>query len=214
MTTAPTTRQPAVLPRLHDPDFLVFIRHGQTDWNAQGRMQGQRDIPLNATGKGQAEGNGARLKAFFDKENLDPAVFDFVASPLVRTRRTMELLRGAMKVDPAAYGLERRIAEISFGAWEGFTLEELADDEQELLLQRRADKWGFLYPQGESYDALSRRVGDWLTTVDRPTVVVAHGGVYRVLRGLLEGLATADVPGLDVPQDRVFVWRKSRFEEV
>lgn len=214
MTTPPTARQPAILPRLHDPEFLVFIRHGQTDWNAQGRMQGQRDIPLNATGEGQAEDNGTRLKAYFEKENLDPSAFDFVSSPLGRTRRTMELLRGAMNVDPAAYALEGRIAEISFGAWEGFTLEELADGEQDLILQRRADKWGFLYPDGESYDALSRRVGDWLATVDRPTVVVAHGGVYRVLRGLLEGLATADVPNLDVPQDRVFVWRHGRFAEV
>ena len=214
MTSASSARPSTLLPRLHDPELLIFIRHGQTDWNAEGRMQGQRDIPLNARGEGQATGNGTRLKAYFESQGLDPAAFDFVSSPLGRTRRTMELLRTAMQLDPQAYRQESRIAEISFGAWEGFTLEELADDEQDLVLQRRADKWGFLYPEGESYERLSERVGAWLQTVDRPTVVVAHGGVYRVMRGLLEGLETAKVPTLDVPQDKVFIWRGSRFEDV
>lgn len=201
-------------PGAPDPDLLIFIRHGQTDWNAEGRMQGQRDIPLNSVGEGQASGNGERLKAFFDREGFDPESFDFVSSPLTRTRKTMELLRKTMKLDPAAYRLDGQLKEITFGAWEGFTLEELAEVHAELVHQRRADKWGFLYPQGESYERLSARIGGWLQTVERPTVVVSHGGVFRVLRGLLEQLETENIPKLSVPQDRVFVWRNRRFEEV
>ena len=202
------------LPKLHDPEFLVFIRHGQTSWNAEGRMQGQKDIPLNKIGEGQATGNGDRLARFLQQEGIDPATLDFVASPLGRTRSTMERVRTAMFLNPIEYRTEDQIKEISFGDWEGFTLEELADREQDRLLQRRVSKWSFLPPNGESYQMLAGRIGSWLKTVDRPAVVVSHGGVFRVLRGLLEGVAADKVPKLDVPQDKVFVWRNSQMLEI
>jgi probable phosphoglycerate mutase len=210
MTIATVPHSQDFLPKLHDPDFLVFIRHGQTDWNAEGRMQGQRDIPLNAVGEGQATNNGALLKAYMESEGIDPATLDFVASPLGRTRATMERARKEMGLVPDAYRLDDQLKEITFGDWEGFTLEELADEEQDLVLQRRADKWRFVPPGGESYEMLADRIGRWLVTVDRPSVVVSHGGVFRVLRGLLEGGQTAKVPKLDVPQDKVFVWRDGK----
>jgi len=214
MTTMQTLSEPGHLPILHDPELLIFVRHGETDWNFEGRMQGQKDIPLNATGEAQASGNGARLKIYLDREGIDPAELDFVSSPLGRTRSTMELLRAAMGLDKEAYRLEDQLKEITFGAWEGFTLEELADEEQDLILQRRADKWGFVPPGGESYEMLADRIGLWLKTVDRPSVVVSHGGVFRVLRGHLEGRDTVAVPKLDVPQDKVFIWRNGQFEVV
>ncbi|MCV0427723.1 MAG: histidine phosphatase family protein [Roseibium sp.] len=214
MTSFQPAKEPGVLPKLHDPELLIFIRHGQTDWNAEGRMQGQRDIPLNQVGEGQAVGNGERLKAFLDAQNIDPAELEFVSSPLGRTRATMELMRHAMGLEKASYRLEDQLKEITFGDWEGFTLEDLADEEQDRILQRRADKWGFVPPNGESYKMLAERIGTWLKTVNRPSVIVSHGGVYRVMRGLLEGLDTVSVPRLDVPQDKVFVWRGSRFLEV
>ncbi|WP_422375177.1 histidine phosphatase family protein [Roseibium sp.] len=203
-----------LMPKLHDPELLIFVRHGETDWNFEGRMQGQKDIPLNATGQAQATDNGQRLQGYLAQEGIDPATLDFVSSPLTRTRSTMELLRGAMNLDASAYRLEDQLKEITFGAWEGFTLEELAEEEQDLILQRRADKWGFVPPGGESYEMLADRIGVWLKTVDRPSVVVSHGGVFRVLRGHLEGREKVAVPKLDVPQDKVFVWRKGCFEVV
>ncbi|ASP36329.1 histidine phosphatase family protein [Labrenzia sp. VG12] len=203
-----------LMPKLHDPELLIFVRHGETDWNFEGRMQGQKDIPLNATGQAQATENGQRLKAYLAQEGIDPATLDFVSSPLTRTRSTMELLRGAMNLNASAYRLDDQLKEITFGAWEGFTLEELAEEEQDLILQRRADKWGFVPPGGESYEMLADRIGVWLKTVDRPSVVVSHGGVFRVLRGHLEGREKVAVPKLDVPQDKVFVWRKGCFEVV
>lgn len=199
------------LPRIHDPEFLVFVRHGQTDWNREGRMQGHRDIPLNETGRGQAAQNGERLRAFLQQEGFDPREFDFVSSPLGRTRSTMELVRAGLDLPAGDYRLDQRVAELTFGEWEGFTFEDLADEEQERLLHRRADKWRFTPPRGESYEMLADRVGTWLKTVSKPTVVVSHGGVFRVVRGLLEGLESVHVPKLDAPQDRVFVWRDGRF---
>ena len=102
--------------------LTYMIRHGQTAWNAEGRLQGQKDIPLNDTGRAQAAGNGRALKAILRDTVSD---FDFVASPLGRTRETMELLRGAMGLDPSAYRTDPRLVEVSFGDWEGHTLPEL-----------------------------------------------------------------------------------------
>ncbi|BCP52530.1 phosphoglycerate mutase [Kaistia sp. 32K] len=182
--------------------ILVFIRHGETDWNAEGRFQGQRDIPLNARGRIQAQRNGRVLL----ERMPEAAGFDFVASPLERTRQTMEIARGAMGLDPSAYRLDPILKEITFGDWEGFTAPELEARWPEQVVAREGDKWGFVPPAGESYEMLSVRIGQWLESLDTDTVVVSHGGVCRVLRGLLLGLDKDTTPNLDVPQDRIFVW--------
>ena len=92
-----------------------MIRHGQTDWNAIRRLQGQKDIPLNDFGRQQAVGNGKLLAQLLGEQATD---FDYVASPLGRTRETMELMRGAMGLDPKAYRTDDRLIEVSFGDWE------------------------------------------------------------------------------------------------
>lgn len=189
------------------PDFMIYIRHGQTDWNAEGRMQGQKDIPLNATGEGQASDNGRRLAAFLKDQGIELSSLDFVSSPLDRTRKTMDLVRAELGLDDAGYRLEPEVRELTFGDWEGHTLEELAEDFPEKVAQRREKKWEFVPPKGESYEMLAARIRPWLTTISKPTVVVAHGGVFRIVRGLLEGLETRAIPKLDVPQDKVFLWR-------
>eukprot|EP01031_Cornospumella_fuschlensis_P052991 gene52991-64734_t len=124
--------------------LIYVIRHGQTDWNAESRLQGQKDIPLNDTGRQQATGNGMALAAILGG---DAAQFDFVASPLGRTRETMERLRRAMGLDPTLYRTEDRLKEVSFGDWEGFTLPELKRSVPERIAERRKVKWDFI-PRG------------------------------------------------------------------
>lgn len=182
---------------------LIHIRHGQTDWNAEARLQGGRDIALNDLGRSQAARNGAALGAHLAAAGIDPASLDWVASPLSRARETMEIVRGAMGLDPAAYRLEPVLKEISFGRWEGFTIPELKVTDPEGVARRRADKWGFVPPEGESYRMLSDRVAGWLGTVRQDAVVVAHGGILRVLHGLLAGVPAADLPLMEVPQDQL-----------
>lgn len=135
------------------------------------------------------------------------ASFDFVASPLHRTRETMELARAAMSLDPKDYRLDSRLMELTFGDWEGFTIDDLRAVEPALVQSRETDKWGFVPPGGESYRMLSARIAGWLNTVVRPTVVVSHGGVGRVLIGLLTGLPPDDIVALDFHQDRFLLWQ-------
>lgn len=180
---------------------LVFIRHGETDWNVEHRLQGQQDIPLNDRGRAQARRNGAALL------EAVPGVagFDFVTSPLGRARETMELLREAMGLPAPGYRIDHGLKEITFGEWEGFTLAELGLKDAAAVVAREGDKWGYQPPRGESYAMLALRIRRWLDTIDRDTVAVSHGAVSRVIRGFIEGLSSQEIPLLDAPQDRFLV---------
>ncbi len=191
---------------MNSPPLLYYIRHGETDWNVQGRLQGQRDIPINANGRAQARRCGEILRELFARDAADPVRLDFVSSPLGRARETMQLLRAALGLD-AAHRIEERLAEVSFGNWEGFTTEELRQRWPDALAARERDKWGFMPPQAESYATMSLRVRAWYDTLERDTVAVAHGGT---LRGLIVRLGIAspeEAPFLDIGQGVVYVIR-------
>ncbi|MGF9693146.1 histidine phosphatase family protein [Rhizobium sp. 0TCS1.26] len=184
--------------------LIYMIRHGQTDWNAEGRLQGQKDIGLNEIGRAQARQNGAALR---DLLGDGAHSFDFVASPLSRTRETMELARAAIGLDPLRYRTDERLVELSFGDWEGFTLDEVRRVSPDRLKMRSRQKWSFIPPgtDAESYEILSWRVGAWLQSVDRPTVCVSHGGVIRSILKLVGGWDETEAAKSAIPQDRVLV---------
>lgn len=161
--------------------ILYFVRHGETDWNRERRLQGQHDIPLNALGRVQAARCGEVLGALLARDGRKTDDFDYVSSPLGRARETMELMRAAMKLEPDAYRTDARLMEMSFGRWEGFTFPELQAREAPALAARERDKWGFVLPGGESYALLQVRVRDWYESVERDSIVAAHGGVCRAL---------------------------------
>lgn len=183
--------------------LIYLVRHGQTDWNAQYRLQGQIDTPLNETGRGQARRNGEALVRLID----DPAHFDFVASPLGRTRETMEIIREAMGLPEEIYRSEAILKEINFGNWQGQTWDQLRTERPEEIEARFTDPWNTVAPGagGESYAMLSARAVSWLEGVRKDTVVVTHGGINRCIRGHLEKLTTSEIPHLKVPQDKVLV---------
>lgn len=188
---------------------IYFVRHGQTDWNAEGRFQGQRDIPINETGRAQASLNGARL---LDVMKTETSVFDFVASPLSRTRETMERVRVAMGLEPTAYVTDPSIIEISFGDWEGHTFEEIQQFNPDEFAKRELDKWHFMPPgqDAESYETLSWRIAKWLATVQRPTVCVTHGGVIRALFKLTGIMTEIEAATADIHQDRLLKFENGR----
>jgi len=193
---------------------LVHIRHGETDWNVEGRLQGQLDIPVNERGRAQAAANGTRLCAWMAGEGLAPDAFCYAASPLGRARQTLEIVVAGLGHAPAV-AFDERLREVDFGEWSGWTYAELKAVGQEGLVRaRKRDKWAFRPPGGESYAELAARVGDWLATVRSDTVVVAHGGVFRVMHGHICGTPWHQVPGLPAPQDRFAVFADGRIEYV
>jgi probable phosphoglycerate mutase len=171
------------------PYRLVFVRHGETAYNAENRLQGRRDIPLGPRGRDQAAAVGRHLRARIGPEIDGLESSDsFVSSPLARTRETMELARGAMGLEPRRYRLDPRLEELSFGDWEGLTWPEVKLRDAKGLASRRADKWSFAPPNGESYAMLALRLRPWLAALTGDAFVVSHGGVARALMTMIAGV--------------------------
>ena len=190
--------------------LLYFVRHGETDWNAEERLQGQADTDLNERGRMQADQNGRRLAEIVS----DPSSFDFVASPMRRTRETMERVRIQMGLPPQGFRTDPRLKEVHFGAWQGFTYPELERREPGCTARRTRDKWHFLPPgaEAESYELLARRVRLWLDELRRPTICVTHGGVIRTIFHWVGGMPPDDAADLHVPQDRILRVEGDRLE--
>ncbi|MDO9377774.1 MAG: histidine phosphatase family protein [Nocardioidaceae bacterium] len=153
---------------------LVLWRHGLTDWNVQGRLQGQSDVPLNETGIGQARDAGARLAA------LKPA--RIVSSDLERARETARALAELVGLDVE---LDERLREMNFGEREGLTLEESYErfpDQMDTFMSGDDVRM----PGAELYVEAAERFATGLDEIVEAmadgdtTVVVAHGAVLRV----------------------------------
>ncbi len=187
---------------------LYFIRHGETDWNAEGRLQGQRDIPLNDLGRVQAVEAGGILKGLHPQ----PEDLDWWVSPLLRTRDTAERSREAIGLHPTFYKMDERLKELTFGRWEGLTWKEVRQSDPKGAAGRERDKWGAVPPDGESYAMLTERVKTFLPLIRRDTVLVSHGGVARVLMAMIGGIAPRKASSEDIWQGRVLVFHNGRCE--
>ena len=94
---------------------LYYVRHGETEWNRDGRLQGQHDSVLTARGRAQAVQSAEIVRELVTRDGGDVAALDFVASPLGRARTTMEALRATLGLDPVEYRTDARLAELAFG---------------------------------------------------------------------------------------------------
>jgi broad specificity phosphatase PhoE len=185
---------------------IYYIRHGETQWNADGRLQGTKDVPLNDLGRRQAAAAGRILAGLLARDGRSAAALAFVASPLGRARATMELVRGALKLPPAEYAIDARLREIAYGQWEGSTLPEMQAKDPVFFARRQADKWSVAAPGGESYAEVQTRVTDWYEQVTVDTVAVAHGGTARALMVALGFETPASAADLAIAQGAVYVF--------
>ena len=124
------------------------------------------------------------------------------------------LFRSELELPREGYRLDDRLKEVHFGSWEGLLWDDIPYLDSAGVAARQADPFNWRAAGGESYAELAHRVGAWLAEVERDTVVAAHGGVSRVLRGHLLGLDWRDVPRLDVPQDKFLILRPGEQEWV
>jgi broad specificity phosphatase PhoE len=190
--------------------LLYYVRHGLTDWNVAGRLQGHRDIPLNQAGRAQAVYCGGILHDLLARDGRSAVHCDYVSSPLSRARESMEIMRAALGIAPTCYGIEARLTEISFGQWEGLTYAEVMLRDPDIVARREADKWEFLPPGGENYRQVALRVGAWYATLERDTVVCAHGGTGRALVALLGIAPPEQAVHQEIDQGVVYVLAPNR----
>ena len=182
--------------------MIYLLRHGETVWNVERRLQGQQDSPLTTRGIAQAQA----LARLLGELTRDLAAFTLVASPLGRTWQTAVIVAEALGLDSRAIRFEPRLKEHNFGLWEGLTWAEVETAAPDLWAAREADKWNFRAPEGESYALVAARARSWLAERngrDR-LIVVSHGLTGRVLRGLYGGLTQEEIMATYEPQDSLF----------
>jgi broad specificity phosphatase PhoE len=185
---------------------LYYVRHGETDYNREGRLQGRRDTKLNPHGRWQAAECGAELHGLFVRDHRQPEDFKYISSPLKRARETMEILRATLGLEPLDYEIDDRLIEIAYGEWEGLTLPEIEARSAGVLTQRERDKWDFAPPGGESYQQVADRIGSWYRSLTSDTVVAAHGGGVRVLLALFNILPEEQATHAQIEQGVVYIF--------
>ncbi len=177
--------------------MIYLVRHGQTEFNRDGRFQGRVDSALTDLGVAQAQAVGARLAAL---AAADPGDWRIVASPLGRTRQTAAIIAQAMGLPEAE--VDERLIEVSYGAMEGLTRDEV--DARWPHLAGLRGTFGRA-PEGETQQALDARAASWLADAqalaDQRIVAVAHASIGRVIRGLYAGLSIEETRVLETPQD-------------
>ncbi|MEA2794982.1 MAG: hypothetical protein QOI87_2362 [Bradyrhizobium sp.] len=185
---------------------IYYIRHGETGWNADGRLQGTQDIPLNDLGRKQAANAGSILAGLCARDGRSEQSLAFVASPLGRARSTMELVRGTLNLPPDDYTVDDRLREIGYGHWEGSTLAQMQLSDPALFASRQTDKWTVPPPGGESYASVQIRMRNWYDSLQADTVAVAHGGTARALMVALGVETPASASDLFIEQGIVYVF--------
>lgn len=158
-----------------DHPELFVLRHGETVWNREGRLQGRKDSPLTEKGIAQALAQKALL------ETVPHFPADIFVSPLGRAVHTARLVLGP----EATFTVEDRLQEISFGMWEGLSREQIRKQARGPIDDNALS---FGSPGGETFEMITRRVRGFLSDLTRPAIIVTHGATSSVLRGLCTGL--------------------------
>jgi broad specificity phosphatase PhoE len=169
---------------------LYVVRHGECEHNAAGWACGHDDTPLTAKGRAHARANGRTLAEVAG----DLSAFDFYASPLHRTCCTMELLREAAGLAPTGYRAHRWLMEGNLGDHTRLPASQMIR-----LSNDSGDAWNYPRPDGESIAAVHARVGRFLETLTRDSVIVTHAGTAMVLRAHVLGLSPREALGYHMP---------------
>ena len=180
---------------------IILLRHGETEWNVEGRYQGQENSPLTPKGKVQAKENALKIKEYLFA--LDS--FKFVSSPLGRARETALIIADTLLIDLNKIEFLEDIKEFNYGKFEGKTKVFCQNEYKEVYEAREANKWSYVIEGGESYVMVTKRLTQWLETLDAHQVVVmvAHEMINRALRGIYCNLEINEMLILRQPNDMV-----------
>jgi broad specificity phosphatase PhoE len=175
---------------------IYLLRHGETAWNVAGRYQGRKDSVLTRRGKEQAAVLGRILAA-----NLHDLPLRAYVSPLGRAQETAAIVRRHVPLDCID---EPRLSEVTLGAWDGMSRFEIVTEYPGALDGSDAFDWFFRSPDGESFEAVLRRVSDWLNEVRTPVAAISHGLTGRIVRGVYLGMSRREMLELPVPQEGLY----------
>lgn len=192
------------------PRTLYLLRHGQTRYNAELRLQGRCNSDLTAKGEAQATAMGARLRDLLD----DVAGWTLYASPLGRARQTAQLVCQQLGFDSERIVWDERLVELDMGEWESHRVSELLAAHPKLDLEQ--PDWYLQAPGGEDFQGIQRRAQAWLQDerIAERAIVVSHGLFGAMLRGVYADLDYTTTWSQELPQDAFFKLSGGRIERI
>ncbi|EJE4209347.1 histidine phosphatase family protein [Vibrio parahaemolyticus] len=187
---------------------IFVLRHGETEFNADKKLQGHCNSSLTSKGSDQARRVGTTLKQYVENRP-----FRVYSSTLGRALQTSQIVCEELNYSYENLNKEPRLKEFSLGEWEQRTIPSLEQEIPNLLAQ---NDWYLQAPNCETYESVRERLSSWLSDVahDEDIVVVSHGLTGIVLRGLLLGMDYAQVWQQDLPQDAFFIIEDGRITRV
>ncbi|EKN4604659.1 histidine phosphatase family protein [Vibrio parahaemolyticus] len=187
---------------------IFVLRHGETEFNADKKLQGHCNSSLTPKGSDQARRVGTTLKQYVENRP-----FRVYSSTLGRALQTSQIVCEELNYSYENLNKEPRLKEFSLGEWEQRTIPSLEQEVPNLLAQ---NDWYLQAPNCETYESVRERLSSWLSDVthDEDIVVVSHGLTGIVLRGLLLGMDYTQVWQQDLPQDAFFIIEDGRITRV
>ncbi|HHG3224251.1 TPA: histidine phosphatase family protein [Vibrio parahaemolyticus] len=187
---------------------IFVLRHGETGFNADKKLQGHCNSSLTSKGSDQARRVGTTLKQYVENRP-----FRVYSSTLGRALQTSQIVCEELNYSYENLNKEPRLKEFSLGEWEQRTIPSLEQEIPNLLAQ---NDWYLQAPNCETYESVRERLSSWLSDVahDEDIVVVSHGLTGIVLRGLLLGMDYTQVWQQDLPQDAFFIIEDGRLTRV
>ncbi|MDG2674799.1 phosphoglycerate mutase family protein [Vibrio parahaemolyticus] len=187
---------------------IFVLRHGETEFNADKKLQGHCNSSLTSKGSDQARHVGTTLKQYVENRP-----FRVYSSTLGRALQTSQIVCEELNYSYENLNKESRLKEFSLGEWEQRTIPSLVQEIPNLLAQ---NDWYLQAPNCETYESVRERLSSWLSDVvhDEDIVVVSHGLTGIVLRGLLLGMDYTQVWQQDLPQDAFFIIEDGRITRV
>lgn len=193
---------------------ILLIRHGETQWNIEGRLQGGQDAPLTLNGFRQICAVAENTRDIW--KNLSASgTINYITSPLGRARQTASILADCWGIRYADFRCDEAIAERNYGEWEGMTLSEVSRARPAEFDAHQHDIWGYEVPGGESKVQLCARIKSWLAklSTDHAHVVVTHSGCFRLIRGLYVGALATEMDTYREPQTTSYLLSNANAHE-
>ena len=196
--------------------MIIIVRHGQTYWNLEKRMQGHGNSKLTEKGKKQA----LKIAKYFNKNNLNLNNFILYSSPLKRVIDYVKIINRNLNhkfILKKKLNLSDELKEHKFGLWEGKSDKEIKELFPDQVKKRKLNKWHYKIPQGESYEILYKRVKKFIKKrikFKKNYVIFTHDMVSRVFRGYLMKYKKEKILNSRHKNSSIFICDKKKIKEI
>lgn len=203
------TKQHNHKPPMGEP--IIFLRHGETEWNIKGKYQGDADIEINEIGKQNSKENGRWIQKFLKEKNIKK--INCMVSPLKRTQKSLEIVIDNLQVEIKKIEMVQELREINVGHWQGLTTIEVKEKFYEERKNRKKNRWRFKPKNGESLNDRAKTLIEKIQGIKQPTIVITHAGIIRIIQYYLGNMEPELAAQFTINHRTALVWNNQKLKE-